>query len=68
MLFRSDKAYMTGTSMAVPIVAAVIAAYLLRNTGKKLVDVLAIFNSSPSLLPFKAVRRLTLGGFPVCPR
>ncbi len=63
----TDKAYMTGTSMAVPIVAAVIAAYLLQNTGKTLVDILALFNKSPKLLPFNAVHRLTIDNFPVCP-
>ena len=62
----TNSGYLTGTSMAAPIVAAVVAAYLINNPTMGFDGVLQDLMLNPGDLPPNNFRRLALQQFPVC--
>ncbi|MBY0507921.1 MAG: S8/S53 family peptidase [Bryobacteraceae bacterium] len=61
-----NQGYLTGTSMATPMVAAVVAAYLANNPDKGFAEVLVELKNTLDLKLYSAAR-LTLSSFAVCP-
>ena len=62
----TNSGYLSGTSMAAPIVAAVVAAYLVNNPSMEFEQVLQNLMANSSELPPHRFKRLDLRKFPVC--